>query len=196
MIVKNEAHIIVNTLENILQHVPITYWVISDTGSTDNTIELIHEFFAKKNINGELFEHPWINFGYNRSKALECAYNKTDYLLIFDADDSIHGNLVLPKLEKDSYLLIFGSENGSCVYNRTLLINNRKKWKFVGVLHEYICGIESNNNTTTILEGNYYIVHGTSGFRSQNKNKYFFLNWNDFVRNDLTYRLNKVGTIR
>ena len=25
MIVKNEAHIIVNTLENIIKHVPITY---------------------------------------------------------------------------------------------------------------------------------------------------------------------------
>jgi len=37
MIVKNEAHIIGKTLKNICENVPITYWVISDTGSTDNT---------------------------------------------------------------------------------------------------------------------------------------------------------------
>jgi glycosyltransferase involved in cell wall biosynthesis len=61
MIVKNEAHIIVNTLENIIKHVPITYWVISDTGSTDNTKELIIDYFKKKkylenwfNINGKI----------------------------------------------------------------------------------------------------------------------------------------------
>ena len=171
MIVKNEAHIIVNTLENILQHVPITYWVISDTGSTDNTIELIKKFFSDKNINGELVEHAWINFGYNRSKALECAYNKTDYLLIFDADDSIHGNLVLPKLDKDNYLLVFGSDNGSCVYNRTLLINNRKKWKFVGVLHEYIT-CEEPNTTQDMITGNYYIQSGRTGARSADPRKY------------------------
>ena len=171
MIVKNEAHIIVNTLENILQHVPITYWVISDTGSTDNTIELIHKFFAEKNINGELVEHAWINFGYNRSKALESAYNKTDYLLIFDADDSIHGNLILPKLDKDGYLLVFGSAFGSCVYNRTLLINNRKKWKFVGVLHEYIT-CEDPNTTSDMIIGNYYIQSGRTGARSSDPRKY------------------------
>jgi tetratricopeptide (TPR) repeat protein len=171
MIVKNEAHIIVNTLENILQHVPITYWVISDTGSTDNTIELITKFFADKNINGELVEHAWKDFGYNRSKALESAYNKTDYLLIFDADDSIHGNLILPRLDKDSYLLVFGCDNGSCIYNRTLLINNRKKWEFVGVLHEYIT-CEDPNTTSDIITGNYYIQSGRTGARSSDPLKY------------------------
>ena len=39
MIVKNESHIIETTLITILKY--IDYWVISDTGSTDNTIEII-----------------------------------------------------------------------------------------------------------------------------------------------------------
>jgi tetratricopeptide (TPR) repeat protein len=171
MIVKNEAHIIVNTLENIITHVPITYWVISDTGSTDNTIELIKKFFADKNIKGELFEHTWKDFGYNRSKALECAYNKTDYLLIFDADDSFHGNLILPPLNKDGYSLVFGSDNGSCEYVRTLLINNRKKWKFIGVLHEYIT-CEDTNHKLEVIKGNYYIQSGRTGARSADPRKY------------------------
>ena len=45
MIVKNESHIIEETLKNICQYVPLDYWVISDTGSSDNTKEIIENFF-------------------------------------------------------------------------------------------------------------------------------------------------------
>ena len=47
MIVKNESHIIEETLENLCQYFSLDYWVISDTGSTDNTIEIIENFFKK-----------------------------------------------------------------------------------------------------------------------------------------------------
>ena len=98
MIVKNEAHIIEGTLKNICESVPITFWVISDTGSTDNTKEVILKFFNEKNIPGEIFNDKWRDFGHNRTLALKHAYNKSDYLLIFDADDSFHGKLNLPKI--------------------------------------------------------------------------------------------------
>ena len=52
MIVKNESHIIQETFDNLLKYLPIDYWVISDTGSTDNTRELIKEYFKKKSIRG------------------------------------------------------------------------------------------------------------------------------------------------
>ena len=83
MIVKNESHIIEQTLNNIVNNIKIDYWVISDTGSTDNTKEIIQNFFNKKSINGELHCDKWRDFGYNRTRALQHAYNKTDYLLIF-----------------------------------------------------------------------------------------------------------------
>ncbi len=51
MIVKNEAHIILETLNNIKRH--IDYWVISDTGSTDGTQDIIKKFFKKEGIEGE-----------------------------------------------------------------------------------------------------------------------------------------------
>lgn len=53
MIVKNESHLIEETLENLCQHINFSYWVISDTGSTDNTVELIENFFAKKVSQGK-----------------------------------------------------------------------------------------------------------------------------------------------
>ena len=41
MIVKNESHIIIETLKNLCHYIPFAYWVISDTGSTDDTKKLI-----------------------------------------------------------------------------------------------------------------------------------------------------------
>ena len=108
MIVKNESHIIETTLVNILENVKIDYWVISDTGSTDNTVDIITSFFEKRNIPGEIFHDEWRDFGYNRTKALEHAYNKTDFLFIFNADDLIHGTIPFPEiLDKEEYSLNF-----------------------------------------------------------------------------------------
>ena len=98
MIVKDESHIIEETLNNIIKNFKIDYWVICDTGSSDNTREIIKSFFNNKNIPGELYDEKWRDFGYNRTKALEFAYNKSDYLLIFDADDKLNGKINLPKI--------------------------------------------------------------------------------------------------
>lgn len=170
MIVKDESHVIEKTLNNLCNYIDFSYWVISDTGSTDNTKELIINFFKNKNIPGELVEHTWKDFSHNRNKALECAYNKTDYVLIFDADDKINGDFMLPKeLTLDGYNLKFGNE--ICVYERTLLVNNRIKWEYVGVLHEVIVCRESNFHIA-LLEGNYYLDSGRSGARNNDPNKY------------------------
>ena len=172
MIVKNEAHVIEKTLENILKYIPLTHYYISDTGSTDNTIEIINNFFNKHNIEGTVYQDEWKDFGYNRSLALKHAYNKTDYLFIFDADDRLNGNFKLPDiLDADVYNLKFGSIN--CLYKRPLLVNNRIAWKFVGVLHEYLDTMTKNINVKhSFIEGNYYVDSGKSGDRSKDPDKY------------------------
>lgn len=170
MIVKNEANIICDTFDNILSYINISYWVICDTGSTDNTQEVIINYFKNKNIKGELVQSQWKDFAYNRTEALNNAYNKTDYLLIFDADDRIVGNFYLPDtLFFDSYLLKLGDDNFN--YFRPLLINNKKKWKFIGVLHEYLEAVDFKQNGN-FIEGNYYISSGRFGNRSSFTDKY------------------------
>jgi len=169
MIVKNESHIIEKTLLNLCSYINFSYWVICDTGSEDNTIDIIKDFFNKKNIPGEIHCHEWKDFGHNRTLALEAAFNKTDYLLIFDADDCIVGDLKIPKLTNDSYRLFFGSDNFK--YVRSVIINNRKKWKFKGVLHEFLVSLEKDNSGQT-LEGLYFIKSGKEGSRNKNPNKY------------------------
>ena len=171
MIVKNESEIIIKTLTNLTSKINFSYWVICDTGSDDNTIELIIDFMKSKNIKGELLKHKWKDFGHNRTLALEAAYNKTDYLLIFDADDELIGNFVLPeKLTADKYDLKFGTDFS---YIRPLLINNRKKWIFRGVLHEFLDAYQGQPSTKELLEGNYYVHSGRTGNRSKDKDKYY-----------------------
>ena len=167
MIVKDEAAVIRATLENICSKMNFAYWVISDTGSSDDTIQIIRKFFNERNIDGELLQHRWVNFGHNRTLALEAAFNKTDYVFIFDADDRIHGTPNIPSpFDADVYNFQFGKE---FTYFRPLLVNNRIKSRFVGVLHEYL---ETSKNSKNI-NGDYFIESGRTGNRSANPTKYY-----------------------
>ena len=89
--------------------------------------------------------------------------------MIFDADDEIVGNINIPeKLTYDKYNLKFGD---SFTYYRPLLVNNRKSWKFIGVLHEYLATNEISTNES-VIEGDYFLVSGKSGNRSKDPEKY------------------------
>jgi GR25 family glycosyltransferase involved in LPS biosynthesis/tetratricopeptide (TPR) repeat protein len=169
MIVKDEAHIIEKTFDNLLSQIVFDYWVISDTGSSDGTQDLIKKYFANKKIPGELVEHKWRDFGYNRTEALKSAFKKSDYILIFDADDSIHGDFKLPpKLTKDFYKLQFGK---GFTYYRPLLITGQKPTSFIGVLHEFL-KLNEGTPTEENIPGNYYVESGRLGNRSKDGDKY------------------------
>jgi len=169
MIVKDESHIIEKTFDNLLSHLVLDYWVICDTGSTDGTQDLIKKYFAKKGIAGELVQHKWRDFGYNRTEALKAAYKKADYILIFDADDSIHGEFKLPpKLTHDFYKLQFGK---GFTYYRPLLITAHKSTSFIGVLHEFL-KLNDATPTEANVSGNYYVESGRLGNRSKAGDKY------------------------
>jgi GR25 family glycosyltransferase involved in LPS biosynthesis len=168
MIVKDESHIILHTLSKLLKKINIDYYAISDTGSSDNTIEIIQTFFKERSIPGEIHQDTWKDFGTNRSIALEYAYLKADYILIFDADDSIEGNFKLPELKLDAYMLKFGNHTTS--YNRMCLVKGSIKWNYIGVLHEVIT--TSVPITQGNIDGDYFIISGRTSARNKNGNKY------------------------
>jgi GR25 family glycosyltransferase involved in LPS biosynthesis/glycosyltransferase involved in cell wall biosynthesis len=177
MIVKDESHIIAQTLTHLLAVFPqICYWVIDDTGSTDGTQDLIRSFFAERGISGELYETPWRDFGWNRTQAFEHAFNKTDYVLVWDADDSVVGTVQLPsQLTADAYLCTFGESDGFR-YKRLQIFNNRRHWRYVGVLHEYpsLTDEEAAQRPAaeTDLPGDYYFISGRTGARNKDPLKY------------------------
>ena len=148
MIVKNESAVIEKCLNSVKPL--IDYWVIVDTGSDDNTCELIKNFM--KDIPGELHERPWVNFAHNRNQALELAKSKGDYLLLIDADEilQISEDFVLPTLEKDLYYIRL-RQLGAADAKRNGLIKSSLDWKWKGVIHEAITA--SNASSTEVLGG-------------------------------------------
>jgi GR25 family glycosyltransferase involved in LPS biosynthesis len=168
MIVKNESKIIEETLNNVSKY--IDYWVISDTGSTDNTIEVITNKFKELGIPGEIFNDKWEDFGTNRSLAMTHAFNKCDYILVMDADDIIVGDLKFPKnMNMDGYNLRIGKD---FVYQRLLLFKSSLKWRYRGVVHEFPECFDKKNVSISSIDGNYYIDSRRLGYRSSNPDKY------------------------
>jgi glycosyltransferase involved in cell wall biosynthesis len=141
MIVKNEAHIIHESMKCTLPL--IDTFCIVDTGSTDDTIQKIKDFYKENNIEGEVHERPWKNFGHNRSEALQLCDDKMDYIIVIDADDLMG----FPTNGKELLHSILEKENpngatidirqGKLNYHRGQIFKANDSWKYVGVLHEY-----------------------------------------------------------
>lgn len=140
MIVKNEAHVIERCLASMLPI--IDTWVIVDTGSTDGTQDKIKNFFGQLGIEGKLYEKPWVNFGHNRSEALELARPEGDYTIMIDADEILEydpefdADAFKSSLNKDLYNVF--AIYGGTKYHRPQLTGNHKKFYYRGVCHEYV----------------------------------------------------------
>ncbi|WP_371644132.1 glycosyltransferase [Streptomyces sp. NBC_00597] len=131
MIVKNESSVIERCLDSVRDL--IDTWVISDTGSTDGTQELIRS--ALREIPGELHEEPWTDFGHNRSLNIAHARGKADYLLLLDADHVLRRGGPLPPLTAQSYML---RHEGATEYRIKRLVRGDLPWRYEGVIHEHL----------------------------------------------------------
>ncbi|MFI8257026.1 glycosyltransferase [Streptomyces filamentosus] len=135
MIVKNESSVIERCLASVRDLVDI--WVVSDTGSTDGTQDLVRKALA--GIPGELVEEPWVDFGHNRSRnvarARELARGRADFLLLLDADHVLRQDGPLPELTADAYML---RHEGALEYRIKRLVRADMPWRYEGVTHEYL----------------------------------------------------------
>ena len=164
MIVKNEAPNIERCLESVAPY--IDYYVIADTGSIDNTKEIIKNFFDKKGIPGEILDHPWEDFGTNRSKVLKHCHGKTKWALMIDADDNIEGKLPIEKFDDSTDGYVVKVVRGAMVWYRAQIFNLAKKlWWYEEPLHEYaVC---EQPMSVQKLEGDYSWNVRTEGCRSR-----------------------------
>jgi len=165
MIVKNEAHCIERCLNSVKPF--IDYWIICDTGSTDNTEKVVTK--CLQNIPGELHKHKWEDFSTNRNRALQLAKSKADYILVIDADDylAINNVNVFKNLTKLAYNIEFN--HGPIIYSRTQLFSSKLGVKYVGVLHEYL---ELPTNVIPVHLIGCKIIFGANGARSNDPEKY------------------------
>lgn len=144
MIVKNESTIIERLLNSVKDVVDCVS--ICDTGSQDNTVELIESFLKTNGIPGKVHREPWRNFGYNRTLSAKLAKQTLQdlkfpldrtYLLFLDADMVLKMDPAFDKqaLQADSYLVV--QRNSIISYDNTRLARASLDWESVGVTHEY-----------------------------------------------------------
>lgn len=168
MIVKNESHVIERALASVKGF--IDQWVIVDTGSEDDTPNIIRS--SLQDIPGELHKRPWKNFGYNRTEALELARGKADYILFLDADDwlAYDTDFTLPALHADIYWAPWQSqEMASFTCLKPLIVKDSLPCKWEGIIHEYLTCDHAQSQLS--LEGLRYIFTN-EGIRSKTPKKY------------------------
>lgn len=167
-IVKNESHVIEKMLNSIK---PIVDGIcIIDTGSTDNTIDVINNWGNNNQIETYVFERAFDNFENSRNesfkKAREIFLSKNDghtyYNFWLDADETI---IIDPKFDKqkiDKDLYMFNTYIGSMKYTRNELCRLDKPFSFYGPVHEFIV-CSDKNITSGLMEGITVKVEMTGG---------------------------------
>jgi len=165
MIVKDEAHVIERCLRSVLPL--IDKWIISDTGSSDGTQDVIRSVMAGKP--GTLIERRWRNFADNRNDSLELAQAVADYVLFIDADETLVLSEPLDKsaLSHDGYYLT--CDYGGTSYARLALVSSQLQWTWKGVLHEFL---ESNRPSNCGSLDNPRIRIAHEGARSRDPDTY------------------------
>ena len=143
MIVKNESKVILRLLQSVAKF--IDCYCICDTGSTDNTVEIIRDFFRSCHppIPGRILQEPFQDFGYNRSFALRaCEELDVKYILLLDADmvftvnPSFHKEDIYGKLTEDVYTIFQGTDH--FYYKNVRIVRNKMGIHYWGVTHEYV----------------------------------------------------------
>lgn len=149
MMVKNEAERLVKTtLVSIRDFCPEL--VIFDTGSTDNTIEVISTFCKENDMVLHLKQGEFVNFSVSRNVLLdfcdEIYKGKDMFLLMLDAHDELQEGHVLA----DFVNKFKGSQSGFYLtqrwwcgntldsYYNVRMIRTHFKWRYKCPVHEYI----------------------------------------------------------
>lgn len=104
LVIKNKDKTIINTLDKIITI--IDTFCIFDTGSTDNTINLITNYFIKKGINGKIITVPSADKYSLANKNYEEAKTMANYVFVLndDTDINIDPSFDKKQLIHDEYL--------------------------------------------------------------------------------------------
>ena len=157
-IVKNEAHVVermLNSIKSIVDGICIV-----DTGSTDNTIEVINNWGKNNGIETYVLERDFDNFENSRNhsfiKAREIFLSKNDghtyYNFWLDADEQLVVDPSFNKQKIDKDLYMFDTYINSMKYTRNELCRLDKPFRFYGPVHEFIIS-ENPNITSGLMEG-------------------------------------------
>jgi hypothetical protein len=172
MIVKNESKIIERALASVVNY--IDCYCICDTGSDDNTMELITSFFEKHEKPGKIVQELFDNFEHNRNFAMKECYGMSDFILFIDADMIFKPRITKEQLsdllEKFDYFQIAQGTEDFYYNNMRIVKNEPDSCKYNCYTHEYI-DIPSTDKLLFIAKENIFILDIGDGGSKQDKFK-------------------------
>ena len=125
-------------------------WTILDTGSTDNTIEIINRVLVGKK-KGQLYQEPFINFRDSRNRCLDLAESSCKFITMLDDTYVITGELrnflneVRGDQRSSSFSLFIHSDD--TIYGSNRIIKIKSGLRYVHRIHEVI----TNKNNINIV---------------------------------------------
>ena len=166
MIVKNESKIITRLFDSVSPI--IDSYCICDTGSTDDTVKIITEYFEKKGIPGKIVTEPFKNFCHNRNFAMKACVGMSDYILLLDADMCLEAKNFNKNVlnAADSFYILQG--NDAFYYQNMRIVKNNGLYSYTGVTHEYI-NTPPNNKTFGFDKKDLFIRDFGDGGSKQDK---------------------------
>ena len=139
----------------------IDRWTILDTGSTDDTIEIINRVLVGKK-KGNLFQEPFINFRDSRNRCLDLAGKSCKFILMLDDTYVVKGNLreFLNVVRSDQYSNSFTLfiESHDTKYGSNRIIKSESGLRYKHRIHEVIT--DHNNINVVIPEEISHIFDG------------------------------------
>ena len=165
MIVKNEAANIERCLRSVKPW--ISCYLICDTGSTDNTVELIKK--ELDGVPGVVENIPFVTFGDTRNQALMMARkyladNKLATHILFDDADMelvVSNPEVLSTIYPEKAYTLVQKSNG-VVYSNVRIVSISFDTKYRGVTHEFV---DTAGAAVERLDGMHYIDYATGSNR-------------------------------
>lgn len=136
----------------------IDRWTILDTGSTDETIEIINRILVGKK-EGTLYQEPFINFRDSRNRLLDLAGNSCKFNLTLDDTYIVEGDLrsFLNEVRSDQYSNSFTLyiHSDDTKYGSNRIIKSDSGLRYIFRIHEVIS--DKNNINVVIPENRAFI---------------------------------------
>jgi glycosyltransferase involved in cell wall biosynthesis len=138
MVVRNEEPQLSRCLENV--HDLIDDFVVVDTGSTDNTIDVLKQRFGARVFSAP--PPPDDPYVITHARNLSLQKNEADWILVLDADECMHRDHLLRIREQlsmghDAYFLTWRNRRDGKVFDdyKLSLFRNHKNVQFEGMVH-------------------------------------------------------------
>lgn len=163
MIVKDEAAIIRRCLESVASI--IDCWCICDTGSSDDTVEIIESFFRRLDKPGVLGRIPFVDFSQARNAALDlCRESELEFefILLTDADMELVVEEYPLRLDPDAEAYRV-RQRTEIVYDNTRLLNRQSEAQYRGPTHEVLRTARYPER----YDGVWFIDHACGSSRSE-----------------------------